>query len=183
MDNLGIKEIEKMLAEKEKKMDLLVVKSREIVRLCSNAIKAIHSKEIEDAKKQIKDAETQIKEIRGFAMEFPGQYNHIMQEYAEARIVLHAIEKKEVPSYRELGDIPEESYLNGLLDAMGEIKREMYEAMRKKNKSDAETYFNMMERIYDELLPLRFSNSILPDFRRKQDVARMQLEQARGELL
>ena len=37
--------------------------------------------------------------------------------------------------------------------------------------------------IFDELLPLRFSNAILPEFRRKQDSARHQIEQARGELL
>jgi len=59
----------------------------------------------------------------------------------------------------------------------------MYEALRKNNRKEAEEFFAMMEAIYDELLPLRFSNAILPDFRRKQDVARIQIEQARGELL
>ena len=59
----------------------------------------------------------------------------------------------------------------------------MYESLRHGKKKDAEGYFQMMEGIYDALLPLRFSNSVLPEFRRKQDVARIQIEQARGELL
>jgi len=59
----------------------------------------------------------------------------------------------------------------------------MYESLRHGRKDDAQKFFEMMELIYDELLPLRFSNAVLPEFRRKQDVARIQIEQARGELL
>jgi translin len=92
------------------------------------------------------------------------------------------VELKKIPSYAELG-VPEIPYLLGLLDSIGELKREMYESLRRGNKHEGGFYFKMMEEVYDELLPLRFSNSVLPDFRRKQDVARIQIEQARGELL
>lgn len=37
----------------------------------------------------------------------------------------------------------------------------------------------MVESIYDELVPLKFSNALLPDFRRKQDVARIRIEAER----
>ncbi len=179
--NLNIDEIEKILMEKEAKFDKIHVKNREIVRMCSTAIKAIHASELEEAKKHLAQAE---KEIAGLktAEGFPDQLNHILQEYAEARIVLSAVTDKKIPGFRELG-INEVSYLNGLLDATGELKREMYEALRKKDRERAESYFNMMEEIFDALLPIRFSNAVLPDFRRKQDVARIQIEQARGELL
>ena len=59
----------------------------------------------------------------------------------------------------------------------------MYESLRSGKRKDAEKYFSMMEDIFDSLLPLRFSNAILPEFRHKQDVGRIQIEQARGELL
>jgi translin len=181
--DLGVDEIEKRLMEKEKKLDRLVIKNREIVRLCSNAIKAIHAYDLNEAKKLLKEAEKQITEINEYAKDFPAQTNHVMQEFIEAKVVLHAIEKKTILSYRELGMPPEEAYLNGLLDAVGELKREMYESLRRGNKHEAEIYFKMMEEIYDQLLPLRFSTALLPEFRRKQDVARIQIEQARGELL
>jgi translin len=92
------------------------------------------------------------------------------------------IETKKIPSQKELG-VPDLAYLLGLLDAVGELKREMYECLRRKDKKGAELYFKLMEEIYDELLTLRFSNAVLPEFRHKQDAARHQIEQARGELI
>jgi predicted translin family RNA/ssDNA-binding protein len=59
----------------------------------------------------------------------------------------------------------------------------MYESLRRGNKHEGGFYFKMMEEIYDELLPLRFSNAVLPEFRKKQDNARRQIEEARGKLL
>ena len=134
------------------------------------------------AKTHLDEAERGLNELSKYRDDFPSQLDHVYQEYAEARIVLCAIEEKRIPSYEELS-VPEVPYLTGLLDAVGELKREMYESLRKSNRKDAELYFELMEAIYDELLPLRFSNSILPEFRRKQDAARHQIEQARGELL
>jgi translin len=180
--HLGIEVIDKNLRKKEEQLDSVMIGSRQIVRACSNTIKALHAYDLKAAKAHLKEADKDLKVIRALADIFPGQLNHILQEYAEARIVLSAIEKKKIPSYGELevGEIP---YLNGLLDAVGELKREMYESLRRGNRHEAKYYFSMMEQVYDELLPLRFSNAVLPDFRHKQDVARMQIEQARGELL
>jgi translin len=137
---------------------------------------------MEDARKSLSEAEAGLEKIAKYRDHFPNQLDHVYQEYAEARIVLSVIELKKIPSLAEL-KVPEVPYLNGLLDVIGELKREMYEALRRGNKPEAEGYFKLMEEIYDELLPLRFSNAILPEFRRKQDVGRMQIEQARGELL
>jgi translin len=179
--DLGLAELEKIFSEKEKKLDIVLSENRKIVRSCSNAIKAMHAHDIA-AKTHLDDAETGLKALSQYRDDFPSQLDHVYQEYAEARIVLCAIEEKRIPSYQELG-VPAIPYLTGLLDAIGELKREMYESLRKGKKADAEFYFSMMEAIYDALLPLRFSNSILPEFRRKQDAGRHQIEQARGELL
>jgi translin len=180
--HLGIDLIDKKLRKKEEELDKVMLKNRKIVRSCSNAIKAMHAYDLKEAKKHLKEAEKELKTIVAYEGKFPNQLNHVLQEYAEAQIVLSAIEKKKIPSFGEL-KINEISYLNGLLDAVGELKREMYVSLRRGNRNEAKQYFTMMEQVYDELLPLRFSNSVLPEFRRKQDVARMQIENARGELL
>ncbi|MFH0884905.1 MAG: hypothetical protein V1861_04305 [Candidatus Micrarchaeota archaeon] len=180
--DLGINRITKMLSEKEKKLDIVLAENRKVVRSCSNAIKAMHAYDMKTAKAHLKEAEDALKGLAPYAEDFPGQLAHIYQEYAEAQIVLSAIESKKIPSYAKL-KVPEIPYLLGLLDAIGEFKREMYESLRRGNKHEAEFYFKMMEEVYDELLPLRFSNSVLPEFRKKQDSARHQIEQARGELL
>ncbi len=179
---IDISDIEKKLAEKEEAMDLINATGRVVVRACSNAIKAIHAGDEKAAAGHLRDAEKGLSKLAGFKGIFPAQINHIMQEYAEARVVLEAVAKKRIPQQKELG-VDEVAYLNGLLDSVGELKREMYEALRRNDRKEAEKYFALMEGIYDSLLPLRFSNAVLPDFRRKQDVARMQIEQARGELI
>lgn len=179
---IGIEEIEKKLFEREKKLDRVLSENRLIVRHCSNAIKAIHGREPAQAKAELAEAERLLLELSKHYDEFPSHIDHVYQEYSEARIVLSAVETGKIPSCSEIG-VPEIPYLLGLLDGVGELKREMYESLRRKDRAGAESFFKMMEDVYDALLPLRFSNSVLPDFRRKQDVARMQIEQARGELL
>jgi translin len=134
------------------------------------------------AAKFIEEAEKEIEAIKEIAKGYNSHVNHILQEYAEAKIMFSAVDKKTIPTFHEL-KIPIEPYLSGLLDAIGELKRETLESLRRGNKHEAEGYFKMMEEIYDALLPLRFSNSVLPEFRRKQDSARFQIEQARAELL
>lgn len=180
--HIGIDRISKKLSQREKNLDIVLAESRKVVRSASNAIKAMHAYDLKTTKFHLDEAESTLKEISKYSEEFPAQLNHVYQEYAEARIVLSAIELKKIPGYVEL-KVPEIPYLLGLLDAIGELKREMYESLRRGNKHEAGFYFKMMEEIYDELLPLRFSNSVLPEFRKKQDSARHQIEQARGELL
>ncbi len=179
---LGIEKIEKKLFEMEKQLDTVLTESRKVVRNCSNTIKALHAHDFKEAEVSLKEAEKGLEIIMPFYVPFPNQIDHVLQEYTEAQVVLSAVKARKIPSYTDL-DVPEGPYLTGLLDAVGELKREMYEALRKKDKKTAEEYFGLMEQIYDELLPIRFSNAVLPEFRRKQDVARIQIEQARGELI
>ncbi|MBI5227888.1 hypothetical protein HY988_04845 [Candidatus Micrarchaeota archaeon] len=180
--NLGIKDIEKKLFEDEKNLDTVMAENRKIVRCCSNAIKAMHSHDLVEGKKSLKEAKEGLDKLVKLQEDFPAHLDHVFQEYSEACIVLSVIEQKKIPGYKEL-KVPAIPYILGLLDSIGELKREMYESLRKNKRKEAEKYFELMEAIYDELLPLRFSNSVLPDFRRKQDVGRIQIEQARGELL
>jgi translin len=180
--NLGIERIAEKLSQREKDLDVVLSESRKIVRSCSNAIKAMHAHDLKAARAHLDEADSVLKTMSSYTESFPAQLNHVYQEYAEARIVLCAIEERRIPSLEEL-KVPDLPYLTGLLDAIGELKREMYESLRKGKREDAEKYFDMMEQVYDELLPLRFSNSVLPEFRKKQDSARHQIEQARGELL
>ena len=179
---IDITEIEKNLSSLEKSLDFVLVENRRIVRLCSNSIKAMHSKNLFEAKKNLSEAKELLEPLKKFYPDFSNHIDHIYQEYSEAIVVLSAIESKSIPSLKSL-DIPQIPYLLGLLDSVGELKREMYEELRIGRKKEATEYFKLMELIFDSLLPLRFSNAILPDFRRKQDVARSQIEQARGELI
>jgi translin len=173
--------IVKELEKREKEQDAILGSVREIIRHCANGIKLIHAGEVKKAKLDIAQAE---KKILPFAK--TKQFEYLLaqpyQEIAEARLLLAAVENKPLPGWEELG-MPFEPYLLGLCDFAGELRREMLEMLKKGKKNEAERYFELLSAIYEELQPIRFSNSLLPNFRKKQDVARSQTEQARSELV
>ncbi|MCX6777265.1 MAG: hypothetical protein NT157_00060 [Candidatus Micrarchaeota archaeon] len=174
--------IVKELESKEKRQDELLVLTRSLVRSCSLCIKMIHGEKFGEAGKEAKKADSLIARIRKADAGFRNVVMQSYQEYAEMRILLGLIDDGKIPRYAKLG-VPYEAYLNGLCDCAGELRREMLEELRRGKKKKAEGHFTRMKEIYNALLAIRFSNSLLPGFRRKQDVARIQLEQARSEIL
>jgi len=188
MNNLErkVEELVKELEQKEREQEEVLRLSREIVRNCSKAIKNIHSNEM----KKNERIELQIKEnldkILKYRDKFGAIVDHAIQEYCEMEIMqyikVNLVNFKELPTNEDL-KCPLEPYFMGLLDVFGELRREIIEALRKDKKDEAEKYFRIMEEMYETLLPIKFSESLMPGFRKKQDVARMQLEGARSELL
>jgi translin len=178
----SIGEIYARLRRQEEAQDGLLALTREIVRGCAVAIKAMHAGEIGSARKEIKRVGKLVKKARGLDRDMEYVAETAYQEYCEARVLLAVIEDEEIPTYADLG-IPFEPYLLGLMDAIGEFRRQMLEELKRGRRKEAERYFDAMNAIYEAVLPLRFSNSLLPGFRKKQDVARVQLENARSELL
>ncbi len=177
----SIEKIVKILENEEREQDDLLRISREIVRGCSVAIKCIHSKELKEGERQIGIVEKLVEKMadrKGFDNIALQAY----QEYCEAKVLLSIIARKDIPTYEELG-VPFKAYLLGLLDCVGELRREMLEELKRGERKKADYYFSRMDELYEMLLPIRFSNSLIPNFRRKQDVARMQVEQARSEIL
>ena len=71
----------------------------------------------------------------------------------------------------------------GLLDVIGEIKRNVFYLIMNENYALAYTRYTIMQSIYDALVQFRFSNTLLRDFRRKQDIARIQIEQTSSEIV
>lgn len=180
--DLKISEIIMELERREKAHDKILSGSRGIVRRCANSIKMIHSRQVAEAKKEMAQMKKEISSLPKYGDTYDYLLTPIWQEAAEAQILLAAVEKRPLPSFKSLG-MPFQPYLLGLCDAIGEFRREMLESLKEGKKKDAEYYFSIMSSIYEEMLPIRFSNSVLPNFRKKQDVARMQVEQARSELL
>ncbi|MFA6035834.1 MAG: hypothetical protein WC759_02655 [Candidatus Micrarchaeia archaeon] len=178
----AIGEMVEELKKREHAQDELLRLTRELVRECANSIKAIHARQIDVAKKHLAGADALVKKVKAIDRNFEHISGQSLQEYAEVKMLVAAVAGKPMPTYKELG-IPFESWLTGLCDVVGELRREMLEALKRGKKAEAKKFFERMNEIYESMLPLRFSNSLLPNFRRKQDVARGQVEQARSELL
>ena len=73
-----------------------------------------------------------------------------------------------------------DSYILGLLDCIGELKRLAYDKIRSGKSEDANNLFALMERIYAVLFPFAAYDNIVQGVRRKLDVARMIIEDTRA---
>ena len=86
-----------------------------------------------------------------------------------------------MPTYREVG-VPPVAYLNGVGDAIGEVRRHVLNLLRRQDTREAERYLGVAEEMYDLLMNFDYPRAILGDLRRKQDVARSLLERTRADV-
>jgi translin len=163
------------LASMQKRMDGVMELSRLTVRLSAQGITALHSKDMKKADSlltELKASAAKLKKIeKGF--EYYSEQAH--QEYVEAMALSYVIRKGRLPAMKEIGAEPR-AYILGIMDLVGELKREAYDLARKGDYGAAERYYELMRDIYDSTLHIRFANAVLQNFRKKQDVARIQLE-------
>ncbi len=177
-----IKSIAVHLTKKQRDFDSVMTLVRDIVRESAQAITMLHNNDVKKALKTINSASKMMKNLKKFNSVFEYHARQAYQEYAEARIFFEIKQNHEIPSYTKVG-VDQESYLMGLMDVMGELKREILEALREGKIKEAEEYFKKMRTIYDSTRSIRFAEAVLNGFRRKQDVARIQVEGAGSEIL
>ena len=148
--------------------------------LCSKSIVAMHHSQLEDAKSKMDQAKSMLEEFRNYAGNDLYRYIAVAeQELVEAYALKSVMDDKPMPSMREL-DVTGESYLTGLLDCVGEIKRLVYDRMRMGEGKDAERLFATMEEIYNAIYPFAVYDNIVSGLRKKLDVARKLIEDIRA---
>ncbi len=184
MSNLNseIKSISKHLTKKQKDFDNVMSLVRDIVRESAQTITMLHNNELKNASKMLKTADKMVVSLKKFDSVFGYHAKQAYQEYAEAKIFFSIKLHSTIPSSKVV-NVDKESYLMGLMDVMGELKREILESLRENKLKEAEEYFKNMRSIYDSTRSIRFAEAVLNGFRRKQDVARIQVESAGSEIL
>lgn len=178
-----VSELEKKLTDQEKRQDEVLSLSREIIRLCAKAIRHYHTGNPAEAKTVLKNLDGDVKRLSKVSGE---DFQHIAQnayqEYAEIACLSALLEREKLPTPSDLG-IDTLSYLAGVADCVGELRRSLQLSLRAGKKEDAEYLFEKMNYIYDNLMVLKFSSSLVGPLKRKQDMVRGQVEQARSEML
>lgn len=177
-----IDEMEKEIIDLQDKRDSILDASRDIIRMSGRCITMMHAEDMSSAGKTLDQLSSMIKKMSASDKGLEYHSQQAYQEYVEAMALYSMLKDDRIPSNREL-KIEPIPYLLGLLDAVGELRRKVLESLRKGDLKKAERYYAFMVEIHDSLLPLRFSSSLVQDFRKKQDVARIQLESASSELL
>ena len=166
--------------------------SREISKGSTAIIRKLHNQKklnVNELLDDLKPLRTKYNDLKTNMSAYPELYysnmvENYIQEYAEAIIMLDLIKNNlnvtKLPNPDTLG-IPYSTYLLGLGDVIGELRRCTLDALRKKELSQAIEYLDTMEKLYDIIIELNYTERVLP-LRRKQDVARALIEKTRGEL-
>ena len=155
---------------------------RECIRSCANAIKEVHAARLPEALLHFEAAKTKMGEMQAREQKLENIAAQAYQEVVEAACVLAVAQGKPLPPAEELG-VPPVAYLNGVADVVGELRRGLQLALSKGDKKKAQELYALMDEVYEHLFTIKFSSSLVGPLRRKVDVARGQLEQARSELL
>jgi translin len=176
-----IEKIEKHLIVLQARKDKVMEASRDVVRMAGKAITQMHAQNLAEAGAGIKKLRSRVTELK--ALENGFEYNSMQahQEYVEALAFYVVLKEHRLVSLRE-ARVAEIAYLLGLMDLVGELKREAVDAIRERRLEAADQYYDFMKSIYDSTRAMRFASALVPDFRRKQDTARIQIESVATEL-
>lgn len=176
----SIHDIEEYVNGKQSKLDEIGSLCKKVIRTSGIVITMLHNNT--DMKDKFEELDSMVKTLGGYADEFKYHTIQAYQEYSEAIIFRSIKEGDKLPSYKELR-IPPEAYLLGAMDVVGELRREVTESLSRSDIESAESYHDVMKKIFDMTRGMRYTDSVLPGFRRKQDVARIQMENSGSDIL
>ncbi len=180
---------DKIRADMERKnrvRDGALVQSRELIRYCANAIRAVHRLEFSEAEALLQKAResafTMTSELDGHADLYHAGYTQdALKELAEAHITHALVRDLPLPDPDELG-VDYAAYLNGLAEAAGELRRYALDLIRRDEVDRSEHILETMNDIYSLLVTIDYPDAITRGLKRATDVTRGILEKTRGDL-
>jgi translin len=160
--------------------------AREAVRICGESVKRAHRGEFADASKLLEESQGLLKKAadeisQSQFMSSSRALDAAYQEMAEAANVVSLLSNGSFVPPNEIG-VPSRPYLTGLADTVGELRRAVLDSLRADDTERAERFLGLMEETLEGLLGFDFPNALVPDLRRKCDVARSLVEHTRGDL-
>lgn len=160
--------------------------TRTLTRKCAIAIRAVHRGEFEQARLNLEEANQLALTLKRDLADYPDLYyagytQDALKEYAEASIVHALIMNTVIPTPEELG-LENSTYLNGLAEATGELRRRCLDILRHGYSEEAERLLIHMEDIYAVLITMDYPDAITGGLRRLTDIVRSVTERTRGDL-
>jgi len=179
-------QIRQSFTAKDAARERILPTCREVIRHCGNAIRAVHRQEFNQAAELLQSARNLLSEVeQGVSaygeLSYAGFVRDAQKEFAEGSITLALVTRNRLPDPDELG-IDAAAYLNGLGEAVGELRRYLLDSMRKGNLSQGEELLSAMDDIYNTLVTMDFPDAITGGLRRTTDMVRGVLERTRSDL-
>jgi translin len=175
-----LEKINDLLKDLEGRRESLIKGTRDVVILCAKGIVSIHNGDNIEAEKMFSQAKDLLANFKNIARKDLAKYLSVPeQELTEGLSLLSIVRSSKIPSMEDI-DVDGPSYVLGLLDCIGEIKRIIYDKLRKNKVEDIENLFKIMDDIYGSIYPLAVFDNLVPGLRKKLDVSRHLIEDVRS---
>jgi translin len=160
--------------------------TRLLTRHSANSIRAIHRGEREAAEENMQSARLIVEELKNLVKPYPeiyfsGYTQDALKEYVEARLTIDIISDEPLPLPEELG-IEYATYIRGLAETIGELRRRCLDILRQGYSDEAERLLSVMDEIYALLVTLDYPDAITDGLRRQTDLVRGIIERTRADL-
>ncbi len=174
------------LDEKHQAREQGLALSRKATRLSANAIRAIHRMQKTEGESLMDEARLCLDEAAAAMAEHPdiryaGFLHDATKEYAEARLTHALVFDLPFPTPEEIR-VEAPAYLNGMGEAVGEVRRHVLDLMKSGDLSRSERLLDAIDEIYYLLISMDYPDAMTGGLRRTTDVTRSIIERTRGDL-
>jgi translin len=168
------------------KRDQALAQARQLTRSCSLSIRAVHRDDQEAMEIHLAEARTLADTLRQELANHPdlfyaGYTQDSLKEFVEASVTCALILNQPLQTPEDLC-VEEATYLNGLAEVVGELRRRTLDILRHGYSQEAERLLGYMDEIYSVLVTMDYPDAITNGLRRQTDVARGIIEKTRGDV-
>ena len=179
-------DIRKSFDVRTARRDQALALTRQLTRACSLAIRAVHRNAQEEMETHLSEAHELANTLRSDLKEYPdlfyaGYTQDALKEFVEANVTCALIQNQPLQTPGELG-VENSTYLNGLAEVVGELRRRTLDILRSGYSEEAERLLSHMDEIYSVLVTIDYPDAITNGLRRQTDLARGIIEKTRGDV-
>ncbi len=166
--------------------DQALAQARQLTRACALSIRAVHRDETDTMNEHLTEARTLADGLRNDLAAHPdlfyaGYTQDALKEFVEANVTCALIQNKPLLTPAEL-NVTDATYLNGLAEVVGELRRRTLDILRHGYSQEAERLLGYMDEIYSVLVTMDYPDAITNGLRRQTDLARGIIEKTRGDV-
>lgn len=166
--------------------DQALSQARQLTRACALAIRGVHRDDVDTMNANLAEARRLADNLRTDLAAHPdlffaGYTQDALKEFVEANVTCALIRDQPLPTPEELR-VTDFTYLNGLAEVVGELRRHTLDVLRHGYSQEAERLLGDMDEIFSVLVTMDYPDAITNGLRRQTDLARGIIEKTRGDI-
>jgi translin len=178
--------IRAQLTARHQAREVAIQAGREATRAAANAIRAVHRGDGERADELLATSRRSLDVAVDACAPHPevlyaGFVQDAAKEHAEAAMTRAVVGGRPVPTAEEVG-VDGVSWLHGLAETVGELRRASLDRVRLGDLEQAESLLEVMQEILSTLATIDVPDGLSRGLRRATDAARAITERTRGDL-